>query len=51
MPLFSFLEISKSSDIINRLSRDIEKIKYPMKYLQYVLRDILGVIIITIIYD
>ena len=48
MPLFSFLEISKSSDIINRLSRDIEKIKYPMKYLQYVLRDILGVIIITI---
>ena len=48
MPLFSFLELSKSSDIINRLSRDIEKIKYPMKYLQYVLRDILGVLIITI---
>ena len=46
MPLFSFLKLSKSSDIINRLSRDIEKIKYPMKFLQYVIRDILGVIII-----
>ena len=48
MPLFSFLQLSKSSDIINRLSRDIEKIKYPMKFLQYVLRDFLGVSIITI---
>ena len=48
MPLFSFLQLSKSSDIINRLSRDIEKIKYPMKFLQYVLRDTLGVLIITI---
>ena len=48
MPLFSFLQLSKSSDIINRLSRDIEKIKYPMKFFQYEIRDILGIIIITI---
>jgi len=48
MPLFSFLNLSKSSDIINRLSRDIEKIKYPMKFLQFVLRDTLGVLIITL---
>ena len=48
MPLFSFLQLSKSSDIINRLSRDVEKIKYPMKFLQYVLRDTLGIIIISI---
>ena len=48
MPLFSFLQLSKSSDIINRLSRDIEKIKYPMKFLQFVLRDTLGVLTITL---
>ena len=48
MPLFSFLQLSKSSDIINRLSLDIEKIKYPMKFLQYLIRDSLGVIIITL---
>ena len=48
MPLFSFLQLSKSSDIINRLSKDIEKVKYPMKFLQYVLRDSLGIIIIII---
>ena len=47
MPLFSFLQLSKSSDIMNRLSKDIEKIKYLMKFLQYVLRDILEIIIIT----
>ena len=48
IPLFSFLQISKSSDIINRLSKDIEKIRYPLKFLQYVLRDIIGLLVISI---
>ena len=47
IPLFSFLQLSKSSDIINRLSKDIEKIRYALKFLQYVLRDIIGLLIIT----
>jgi ABC-type multidrug transport system fused ATPase/permease subunit len=48
-PLFSFLQLSKSSDIINRLSKDIEKIRYPLKFVQFVLRDIFGFLIISII--
>ena len=48
IPLFSFLQLSKSSDIINRLSKDIEKIRYPLKFLQFVLRDIIGLLIISI---
>ena len=47
-PLFSFLQLSKSSDIINRLSKDIEKIRYPLKFVQYVLRDIIGLLIISL---
>ena len=48
IPLFSFLELSKSSDIINRLSKDIEKIRYPLKFLQFVLRDIIGLLIVSL---
>ena len=48
-PLFSFLQLSKSSDIINRLSKDIEKIRYPLKFVQFALRDIFGFLIISII--
>ena len=48
LPLFSFLQLSKSSDIINRLSKDIEKIRYPLKFLQFVLRDAIGLLIISI---
>jgi len=48
IPLFSFLELSKSSDIINRLSKDIEKIRYPLKFLQFVLRDIIGLLVISL---
>ena len=48
IPLFSFLELSKSSDIINRLSKDIEKIRYPLKFLQFVLRDTIGLLIISL---
>ena len=47
-PLFTFLELSKSSDIINRLSKDVEKIRYPLKFLQYVLRDIIGLSITSL---
>ena len=47
-PLFTFLNLSKSSDIINRLSKDVEKIRYPLKFLQFVLRDIIGMLIISL---
>ena len=47
-PLFSFLQFSKGSDIINRLSKDVEKIRYPLKFLQYVLRDIISLLVISI---
>ena len=48
IPLFSFLQLSKSSDIINRLSKDVEKIRYPLKFLQYFLRDVIGLLVISL---
>ena len=48
IPLFSFLQLSKSSDIINRLSKDVEKIRYPLKFLQSFLRDVIGLLVISL---
>ena len=48
MPLLSFMNITQSSDIINRLSSDVENIRKPMKFLIYIIRDLINIIIITI---